>query len=134
VRYIHDALTVGVAYSNVQYAADASSVFTETETFNLVATFAEYKVTPASIAGLGYIFTKSNGNASATYNQVNLGYDYSLSKRTELYALAAWQKASGTTLNTSGKVVPANASIGSFGVNSGTDTQEFVAIGMRHRF
>jgi predicted porin len=134
VRYAKDALTVGMTYSNVQYAADASSVFTRTENFNAVTAFTQYEVTRSSVAALGYIFTKSSGDASATYNQVNVGYDYSLSKSTELYALAGWQKASGTTMNSSGKSVPANASIGSFDVNSGTDTQGLVAIGMRHRF
>jgi predicted porin len=134
VNYAKDALTVGVTYSNVQYAADASSLFARTENFNAVTAFTQYKVTRASVAALGYIFTKSSGDESATYNQVNLGYDYSLSKSTELYALAGWQKASGTTLNSSGKTVAANASIGSFDVNSGTDTQGLVAIGMRHRF
>jgi predicted porin len=134
VRYAKDALTVGVTYSNVQYAADASSVFARTENFNLVTAFTQYQVTRAGAAALGYIFTKSSGDASATYNQVNVGYDYSLSKLTELYALAAWQKASGTTLNSSGKVIAANASIGSFDVGSGTDTQGLVAIGIRHRF
>jgi predicted porin len=134
MRYAKDALTLGVTYSNVQYAADASSAFSRTENFNLVTAFTEYKVTSAGAAALGYIFTKSSGDASATYNQVNIGYDYSLSKMTELYVLAAWQKASGTTLNSAGKPVAANASIGSFDVNSGTDTQGLVAIGMRHRF
>jgi predicted porin len=134
MRYTKDALTVGATYSNVQYAADASSVFARTENFNLVTAFTQYQVTRASLVALGYIFTKSSGDASATYHQVNIGYDYSLSKSTELYALAAWQKASGTTLNSSGKVVAANASIGSFDVNSGTDTQGLVAIGIRHRF
>jgi predicted porin len=134
MRYAKNALTVGVTYSNVQYAADASSAFARTENFNVVTAFTEYKLTRAGVAVLGYIFTKSSGDASATYNQVNIGYDYSLSKSTELYALAGWQKASGTTLNPNGKIVAANASIGSFDVNSGTDKQGLVAIGMRHRF
>lgn len=134
VNYAKDALTVGMTYSNVQYAADASSVFTRTENFNVVTAYTQYKVTRSSVAALNYNFTKSSGDASATYNQVNVGYDYSLSKATELYALAGWQKANGSTLNTSGKVVAATASIGSFEVNSGTDTQGLVAIGIRHRF
>jgi predicted porin len=134
LRYAKEALTVGATYSNVQYAADASSLFSKTEYFNLVTVFTQYQVTRSGVAAVGYIFTKSSGDASATYNQVNVGYDYSLSKRTELYALAGWQKASGSTLNSKGNVVPANASVGSFEVNSGTDTQGLVAIGIRHRF
>jgi predicted porin len=134
MRYIRGKFTVGVTYSNVQYAADAYSVFARTENFNLVTAFTQYQVTQASVAAVGYVFTKSSGDASATYNQVNIGYDYSLSKSTELYALGGWQKANGTTLNSSGKVVAADASIGSFEVNSGTDSQGLIAIGMRHRF
>jgi predicted porin len=134
MRYTKSAVTLGVTYSNVQYAADASSVFARTENFNLVTAIAEYQLTRDAALALGYIFTKSSGDASATYNQVNLGYDYSLSKMTELYALAGWQKASGSTLNTSGKIIPADASIGSYDVNSGTDKQGLLAIGVRHRF
>jgi len=134
MRYAQGSWTAGVTYSNVQYAADAYSVFARTQNFNLVTAFTQYQVTPASVAAVGYVFTKSSGNASATYNQVNIGYDYSLSKSTELYVLGGWQKASGTTLNSQGKVVAADASIGSFEVNSGTDSQGLVAIGMRHRF
>lgn len=51
-----------------------------------------------------------------------------------MYVLAGLQKATGTTLNTSGKPVAATASLGSFDVNSGTDTQTLIAIGVRHRF
>ncbi len=133
-RYAKDELTVGASYSNTQFASDAMSAFTGNENFNSVAVFTIYKVTRATGLGLGYIYTKSTGAASATYNQFNLGYDYSLSKRTELYALGGWQKASGTTLNSAGKVIAADASIGSFAVNSGTNTQGLVVLGIRHRF
>jgi predicted porin len=133
-RYAKDALTVGASYSNTQFASDALSTFTGNENFNSAAVFTIYKVTRATGIGLGYIYTKSTGAASATYNQVNLGYDYSLSSRTELYALAGWQKASGTTLNSAGKIITADASIGSFGSNSGTNTQGLVVLGIRHRF
>jgi predicted porin len=133
-RYAKDNLTTGVVYSNVQYAADASSVFKQTETFNSVAAFAQYQFATVNIVGVGYIYSKSSGAASATYNQVNVGYDYLPSKTTELYALAGWQKASGSTLNSAGQTISANASIGSYGVNSGTDTQGLVIVGIRHRF
>ncbi|MDI9682488.1 hypothetical protein QM334_37615, partial [Burkholderia cenocepacia] len=66
--------------------------------------------------------------ASAHYNQVNLGADYALSKRTDLYALFGYQKASGNTLDASGATVKAAASVGAYGVNSGTDTQELAIV------
>jgi predicted porin len=65
---------------------------------------------------------------------VNLGADYALSKRTDLYALFGYQKASGNTLNASGAIVKAAASVGSYGVNAGTDTQELAIVGIRHKF
>jgi predicted porin len=69
------------------------------------------------------------------------GADYTLSKRTDFYALGAYQKASGTqatfTTNAAGQTVRVNqqaqASIGSFGF-AGTSTQEMVLIGIRHKF
>jgi predicted porin len=133
-RYAKDALMVGITYSNVRYSADQHSVFTQTEVFNLVTVFGQYKITKQSEVGVGYIYTKSSGQGSATYNQVNVGYDYSPSKTTELYVLAGWQKASGTTLDSAGKPIAAAASIGSYVVNSGTDSQGLVILGMRHRF
>ena len=125
---------VGVSYSNVAYKPDALSDFTETAKLNVGAVFFNYRLTPAVLAGIGYNYTKASGAAAADYNQVNLGLDYALSKRTSLYALAAYQKASGTTLNTSGQVVAATASIGSYGVNSGADSQSLVIFGIRQRF
>jgi predicted porin len=133
-EYAIGAVTFGLAYSNTQYGSDAFSTFHETAKFNNGSAFVNYQFTPALRAGVGYNYTSLTGPASAHYNQVNLGGDYALSKRTELYALAGYQKASGHTLGTNGKAVAAQASIGDFGVNSGTDTQELVAVGIRHKF
>lgn len=133
-RYVLGALTLGLSYSNMQYGRDSLSTFGETEKFNSGAVLAAYQFTPASRAAFGYNYTKSDGAASASYNQFNIGYDYALSKRTELYALAGYQKSSGTTLNSAGRVIAANASIGSYGVNSGSDTQALAAVGIRHKF
>jgi predicted porin len=83
---------------------------------------------------VGYNYTSLTGPASAHYNQVNLGADYAVSKRTDLYALFGYQKASGNTLNSSGTVVSADASIGDFGVNSGANSQDVAVVGIRHRF
>ena len=70
-----------------------------------------------------------------TYHQVSLGADYSLSKRTDLYAVGAWQHASGDQRDpTTGALVPATASIGSYGNQSGTENQVMVSVGIRHKF
>ncbi len=84
------------------------------------------------LLGVGYTYTKSSGDTGATYHQVSLGADYNLSKRTDVYLVGAWQHANGKTL-VDGKVLPAQASIGSYGI-PGTSTQEMVNFGIRHRF
>jgi predicted porin len=63
-----------------------------------------------------------------------LGADFNLSKRTDVYLVGAWQHASGETLNADGTgVVSAQASVGSYGY-PGTNTQEIVSLGLRHKF
>ncbi|MBN3809600.1 porin [Paraburkholderia sp. Ac-20347] len=132
--YAIGAVSFGLAYSNTQYGSDAFSTFHETAKFNNGSAFVNYQFSPALRAGVGYNYTSLTGPSSAHYNQVNVGGDYALSKRTELYALAGWQKASGHTLNAKGAAVDAQASIGDFGVNSGTDTQTLAVVGIRHKF
>ncbi|CAN7470154.1 porin [Caballeronia sp. LjRoot34] len=133
-QYVFGPVTAGAAYSNTQYARDALSAFSETAKFNSGSVFLNYQLTPALRFGGGYNYTKLSGQTSAKYNQFNLGSDYALSKRTTLYVLAAYQKASGTTLGSDGQVVQAEASIGSYGVNSGTNSQALAIVGIRHKF
>ncbi|KVM65523.1 MULTISPECIES: porin [Burkholderia] len=133
-RYQLGALTLGASYSNIRYGRDSLSTFGEDETFNSGALLVAYTLTPSSRAGFGYNYTKSGGAASAHYQQLNLGYDHALSKQTDLYLLAAYQKAGGNTLSASGRSIAADASIGSYGINSGSDSQALAAIGVRHRF
>jgi predicted porin len=133
-QYVAGPFTIGAAYSNSQYKADAESVFGTTEKFNTGQGFLNYQATTALLVGVGYSYTKSSGDTSATYHQISLGADYSLSKRTDLYLVSAWQHAGGDTLNEDGTgVVSAQASIGSYGY-PGTNTQELVSIGLRHKF
>ncbi|SDE22010.1 porin [Paraburkholderia lycopersici] len=132
--YAVGALSFGLAYSNTQYADDAYSTFHQTAKFNSGSAFLNYQATAALRAGVGYNYTSLTGPASAHYNQVNLGGGYSLSKRTDLYALAGYQKASGRTLDAKGASVAAQASIGDFGVSAGADNQALVVVGIRHKF
>jgi predicted porin len=93
-----------------------------------------YHVNVALEAALGYTHTQVTGSATGTWNQINSSIEYALSKRTSVYALAIYQKASG-----SNDGVPVQAQIGkstSYFGNSGADAQNQLAfrIGMRHRF
>jgi predicted porin len=132
-RYVAGQYTLGLGYSNALYKADAQSAFASTQKFNTGQAYFNYQATPALLLGLGYSYTHANGDATATYNQVSLGADYSLSKRTDVYVVGAWQKASGSQLNADGSVSAADASIGSYGV-AGTSSQDMLSLGIRHRF
>ena len=133
-QYTVGAFTLGAGYSNAQYKHDGFSTFGSTEKYNTGQGFVNYQVTPAMLLGLGYSYTKSSGDTSATYHQVSLGADYSLSKRTDVYLVGAYQHAKGQTRDATGAaVVNAQASVGSYGY-AGTSSQELVAVGLRHKF
>jgi predicted porin len=92
----------------------------------------KYAFTPALSAGLGYTFSKLDDNFEGKWNQINGVVDYALSKRTDIYAIGAYQKASG-----SNRGVPVQAEIGSassFIGNAGANTQFVTRVGLRHKF
>ncbi|GAB2913013.1 porin [Paraburkholderia jirisanensis] len=94
----------------------------------------KYSLTPALSFGLGYTYSRLSGDAVGHWNQFNSIADYALSKRTDVYVLAVYQKASG-----SNNGVPVQAEIGSsssfFGNSgSGANSQLALRIGMRTRF
>jgi predicted porin len=127
--YILGPVTIGGYYSYSEYLADASSAFRDAERYNNGSIFALWQVTPATQFEIGYDYLKSHGDSSATYNQATVAADYSLSKRTDLYASASYEHASGT--NGAG---PAQAVIADAYVDGGKSTQEIVMLGIRHRF
>jgi predicted porin len=134
-QYAFGPFTVGASYSNAQYENDGNSAFTSKETYNVGSGFVNYQATPAMLLGLGYTYTNASGDTSANYHQVSLGADYSLSKRTDVYAVAAYQHVSGTQRNADGVTASAaQASIGSYGFSSGANHQEIVIVGIRHKF
>ncbi|AFJ85572.1 MULTISPECIES: porin [Burkholderia] len=132
-QYVAGPFTFGVGYSNAQYRRDASSVFGSNEHYNTGQGFVNYQATNALLVGLGYSYTRSGGDTSATYHQVSVGADYNLSKRTDVYLTAAYQHASGQTGDGNGGSMAAQASIGSYGY-AGTSSQTIVNLGLRHRF
>ncbi|PLZ04353.1 porin [Burkholderia sp. WAC0059] len=133
-QYVVGQATLGVAYSNTRYGTDAYSSFGQTAKYNNGSAFFNWQFTPVLMMGLGYNYTALTGPASAHYNQANLGIDYTLTKRTDVYALAGYQKASGHTLDSAGRLVRARAAIGNYGVSSGASSQALSLVGIRHRF
>jgi predicted porin len=101
-NYTLGSVLFGLNYSNVQYRPGNNSLFTGTAVFNTYGAVVRYTVSQAFDVAGGYSYTRAssaNGiDDPAKYNQVSLKEAYHLSKRTTLYALQAWQHASGLTL------------------------------------
>ncbi|WP_175775956.1 porin [Burkholderia anthina] len=133
LRYTFAPFAVGIDYSNAQYKADAMSSFRTTQKYDTARGFFNYQANASLLVGVGYSYTKARGDTSAAYHQVSAGADYVLSKRTDFYAVGAWQRANGQQRTLDGGTQTAQASIGSYGYG-GTRTQGIVNLGLRHRF
>jgi predicted porin len=107
--YTFGPATVGLVYSNTQFhdlgtvaVAGLNGIektYTGGATFNTGEVNFKYQVSPALQLGTAYIYMRNSGASGAsgaTYQQVDVGGYYSLSKRTSLYVVAVFQKASGT--------------------------------------
>jgi predicted porin len=96
-----------------------------------------YSFTPALSFALGASYSALTGGFNGHWTQINSGLDYLLSKRTDIYALLVYQKATGNN-TIDGKIVPVQAEIGAastFTASSGTASSQLAArIGIRHLF
>ena len=143
-RYTVQDLMVGINYSNVQYAPGSGSLFASEAVFNTYGVISTYRITPAVTVGAGYSYTrasKANGVSDpARYHQVSLEQTYSLSTRTTLYALEAYQHARGKTLVAAGStgtsITDAVAVVGdSQNTTPSSGPSQFVGmVGLRHAF
>jgi predicted porin len=135
-QYVFGPFTANVRYSNAQYKPYINyGAFNRTETFNTGAASLGYQVTPFELLVIGYTYTKSSGASAATYNSVAVGSIYSLSKRTSLYASAAYDHASGTTFSGNGAtIIAATGTVGDMTSSSSTPTQIAVVAGIVHKF
>ncbi|WP_345816116.1 porin [Paraburkholderia sp. PREW-6R] len=137
-----NAWDVTATYSNVQYIPGVGSKFHDEAIFNTGGLVLHWKPAVALDVAAGYSYTRAtraNGIAdNAQYHQFNLSQYYSLSKRTGLYALEAYQKAKGKTLGTSGagQIINATATLGDGynGSPSSSGSQMAVGVGIIHRF
>ncbi|MBN3753722.1 porin [Paraburkholderia sp. Tr-20389] len=128
-NYVLGSVTLGGYYSFSQYNPDASSTFTKAEKYHNGEVYAVWQITPALLTQAGYDYLKSSGDSSAKQNQFSIGVDYFLSKRTDVYGVAAYALASGQ--NGAGA---AQAVIGSNDVDSGSNKQALITVGLRHKF
>ncbi|KMQ80716.1 Gram-negative type porin [Candidatus Burkholderia pumila] len=144
----NSAWDISATYTNVQYIPATASKFTDEQVFNTAGTVLHWKATSAWDFAAGYSYTwasKANGiDDAASYHQFNLSQYYSLSKRTGLYALEAFQRANGRTLGTpmftaagaTNRQIAATASIGDgFQSTPSSSRSMFAAgVGIIHRF
>ena len=129
------AARFGVAYSNTQYGNAVSGG--AAAMFNTAEVGLKWEFKENLFAGATYNYTKGNSVTNATglsvgnqhYSQFSLVTDYLLSRRTDVYILGTWQKASG--ISSTG--APAVANIGNLG-DSSNNHQAVVRLGLRHKF
>lgn len=128
---------VSATYSNVQYLPGIASGFTDKAIFNTGGVVLHYRPVSAWDLAAGYSYTcatTANGiHDAASYQQFNLTQLYNVSKRTRLYLLEAYQRASGQTLATNGRAVGATASIGEQSASS-SRSQFAATLGINHQF
>jgi predicted porin len=137
--YTIGGATLGATYSNIRFSnlGDTQSGpnpfgYRGAAVFNDAEVNFKYFFTPVLQAAVAYNFLKNNGtdrSASAKYHQVDLGVDYFLSKRTDVYLLGILQKATGH--DSTGQI--AVASVNTL-TPSNTDKIAVVRVGIRHKF
>lgn len=132
------ALSTNLAYSNTRFVGLGSASgpnpvgYGGTASFNNVEVNAQYQFAPTLLGGIAYDFTRNGGaggRGGANYHLVGAGLDYLLSKRTDVYTIAAFEKASGTD-STGQRAVAQITGLSP----STTDRQMSLRIGIRHRF
>ncbi|HEX7911713.1 MAG TPA: porin [Paraburkholderia sp.] len=142
--YTVGSATVGATYSNTQFRGLGDTVtsgpnpshYSGSTDFNNGEVNLRYQVTPSLLLGVAYDYTKggsttiaTGSNPGATYHQGSVGADYFLSKRTDLYFIGVFQKASGTDSTNK----PAVAAINGLTASS-NDRQIALRVGIRHKF
>ncbi|UEP31932.1 MULTISPECIES: porin [unclassified Burkholderia] len=132
VSYGFGPATVGFVYTRSQYDNSGSFGSTGQVAFNNYDVNVRYAVTPAVSLGAAYVYTDasvsnpdSKHGTDPKWHQVDLQAVYKLSRRTDLYAEAMYQHASGRGYQ---------AFINTSGGASSTANQVVGTIGMRTRF
>jgi len=80
-----------------------------------------YRFNATTALGLGYTHTLAEG---LRFGQLSSGLDYMLSKRTDVYLMSSYERASGRATSAAIAALPV----------SGGSSQMLFRVGMRHRF
>lgn len=142
-QYQIGGLRAGLTYTNTRYIAGNNSLFDGSAVFDNYTTYLKYLVTPATqlFAEYGYtarhdVSTPKGEAGTAHYNQWATGINYSLSKRTGVYAQAVYVRASGNAVNARGQIVAATGVAGdlTLGASAATAGQFAGTLGLYHLF
>lgn len=142
-QYQIGGLRAGLTYTNTRYIAGSNSLFDGSAVFDNYTTYLKYLVTPATqlFAEYGYtarhdVSTPKGEAGTAHYNQYVTGINYSLSKRTGVYAQAVYVRASGNAVNARGQIVAATGVAGdlTLGASAATAGQFAGTLGLYHLF
>ena len=132
IGYVFGPATVGFVFTRSQYDNAGAFGSTGQISFNNYDVNVRYAVTPAFNVGAAYVYTDGSVSAPDSqhgtdpkWHQVDLQAVYKLSRRTDVYAEAMYQHASGRGYR---------AFINNSGGASSTPNQIVGTIGMRTRF
>jgi predicted porin len=146
INYLIDQLTVGFVYTHTDLKDPTSYSYISgvivppgqhaaSLTFDNFEVNVNWTVTPALMLGAMYDYTQAKLDASAgsyrpKYHTLGMMLDYIVSKRTDLYAQAVYQRATGTNSGTSLDVAYAGGAD-----DSSSTARQFVGrVGVRHKF
>ncbi|AOJ07720.1 porin [Burkholderia mayonis] len=122
--YTWGGATFGLLYTSSLFSLQTGGA----ERFNNFEGSVRYRVTPAVQVAFGETYTQVLASHAATHNahylQTNAGVQYFLSKRTDVYLNAFYQRASSNTV----------AAIEGISNPSSTRTQIVAVTGIRHKF
>jgi predicted porin len=135
--YTLGPVTFSTSYSNTQYANLGPSLSSGTARFNNADFGIKYIYSPALWLGAAYEYLNGRSVTTAAgqlvgnqhYNQISFLGDYLISKRTDVYLSAGFQKASGV----SSTGAPAVANMLLLG-DSSNDRVIVVRAALRHKF
>lgn len=138
--YTFGNATAGLVYTNAQFRNLGSNAALNPRGLSGQAVFntleANFRILPIPtiMVGTSYAYTRgsqvtSGGAGGVTYQQLNVGAEYFLSKRTDVYAVVFGQLASGRD-STGGNAVAAVYGL----TPSSSGTQAAATVGLRHKF
>nr|WP_175892773.1 porin [Burkholderia cepacia] len=126
--YVFGKATVGIDFTSTKF--DGANGTASSVRFDNYEAWAKYHITSAVMVGAAYVYTNGEVNYNGEkpkYHQIGLMGSYSLSRRTTLYAMGAFQKAAGSA---------AHADIFDYAIAnaSSTDKQLMFRLGITHLF